>query len=211
VARRLSRHEKGIKRHLYPVFYKLLGLLADFPIPLGVGICGLVDRKALDEINRLHEGNRYLRGLRAWIGFRNAVVWYDRPDRLAGETKYTWPRLFKYAMDAIFSFSYKPLRLGMVLGSATMLFALFYGLLLLGFHWADVSMFGSRISPEFMLTIFSVLFLGGLQLLSLGVLGEYIGRIYDEVRHRPLYIISKLHRQQVEVIPDSVVSMHEAA
>ncbi len=211
VGRRLSRHEKGIKRLLYPLFYKFLGMLSDFPIPLGVGICGLVDRQALNEINRLQEGNRYLPGLRAWVGFKNAVVWYDRPDRLAGETKYTWPRLFKYALDAIFSFSYKPLRLSLVLGGFTVLFALLYGLLLLSFHWNHVPLLGLQVSTEFLLTIFSVLFLGGLQLFAVGVLGEYIGRIYDEVRRRPLYIIRQLHRQEVGAIPDTVASLRDAA
>lgn len=211
VGRRLSRHEKGIKRLLYPVFYKFLGMLSDFPIPLGVGICGLVDRQVLNEINRLQEGNRYLPGLRAWVGFKNAVVWYDRPDRMAGETKYTWPRLFKYALDAIFSFSYKPLRISLVLGGFTVLFALLYGLLLLSFHWNHVPLLGLQVSTEFLLTIFSVLFLGGLQLFAVGVLGEYIGRIYDEVRRRPLYIIRQLHRQEVGAIPETVGSIREAA
>ncbi len=210
VGRRLSRHEKGIKRLLYPLFYRFLGMLSDFPIPLGVGICGLVDRQALNEINRLQEGNRYLPGLRAWVGFKNAVVWYDRPDRLAGETKYTWPRLFKYALDAIFSFSYKPLRLSMVLGGFTVLFALLYGLLLLSFHWNHVPLLGFQVSTEFLLTIFSVLFLGGLQLFAVGVLGEYIGRIYDEVRRRPLYIIRQLHRQEAGAV-QTVGSIRHAA
>ena len=211
VARRLGRHEKGIKRHLYPVFYKVLGMLADFPIPLGVGICGLVDRQALDEINRLQEGNRYLPGLRAWVGFKNSVVWYDRPDRRAGETKYTWSKLFKYAMDAIFSFSYKPLRLSLAMGAITVLFALLYGLLLLSFHWNHVPLFGFPVSTDFLLTIFSVLFLGGLQLFAIGILGEYVGRIYDEVRRRPLYVVRKLHRQAAAVMPEAEESIRQAA
>ncbi len=210
VARRVKRHEKGVKRLLYPVFYKLLGLLADFPIPLGVGICGLVDRQALDEINRLQEGNRYLPGLRAWVGFKNAVVWYERPDRKAGETKYTWSKLFRYALDAIFSFSYKPLRISLVLGSSTMLFALLYGLVMLGLRWGGGPAAGASESA-LLATIFAVLFLGGLQLSAVGILGEYIGRIYDEVRRRPLYIIRRLHRQEVGAIPETVDSIHEAA
>ncbi len=212
VGRRKSRGEKGFKRHLYPIFYKLLGMLADFPIPLGVGICALVDRQALDEINRLNEGNRYLPGLRAWVGFKNSVVWYDRPDRMAGETKYTWPKLFRYAMDAIFSFSYKPLRFSLAMGTLTVLFALLYGLLMLSFRWNNVSLLGFQMTTNFMVTVFSVLFLGGLQLFSLGILGEYIGRIYDEVRRRPLYIVKKLHRQEVEALePLPVNTIEEAA
>ena len=211
VGQRRSRHEKGIKRQLYPLFYKLLGFLADFPIPLGVGICALVDRQALDEINRLQEGNRYLPGLRAWVGFKNSVVWYDRPDRMAGETKYTWPKLFRYAMDAIFSFSYKPLRLSLVLGSITVLFSLLYGLVMLTFRWNNVSLLGFQVTTNFMITVFSVLFLGGLQLFSLGILGEYIGRIYDEVRRRPLYIVRKLHRQEVDALEPVPLPLEEEA
>ncbi len=211
VAQRRKRHEKGIKRHLYPLFYKTLGLLADFPIPLGVGICAMVDRQALDEINRLQEGNRYLPGLRAWVGFKNAVVWYERPDRSAGETKYTWPRLFRYALDAIFSFSYKPLRLASVLGGAAMAFALLLGLALLVLGLMGTSFFGSAVSPTFLVTIFALLFLGGIQLVSVGILGEYIGRIYDEVRRRPLYIIRKLHRQESAILPEVAESVHQAA
>ena len=210
VARRRKRHEKGVKRLLYPVFYKVLSLLADFPIPLGVGICGLVDRQALEEINRLQEGNRYLPGLRAWVGFKNAVVWYERPDRKAGETKYTWPKLFRYALDAIFSFSYKPLRISLVAGCVTMLFALLYGLVALGLRWGGAAATGAS-ENALLVTIFAVLFLGGLQLFAVGVLGEYIGRIYDEVRRRPLYIIRKLHRQDVGVIPESVGSIRQVA
>src|SRR5215470_8765432 len=117
VAQRRSRVEAGFRRLLFPLFYKMLGYLSDFPIPLNAGIFGLLDRQAVDAINRLGESNRYLPGLRAWIGFSTAVVWYDRADRAAGEPKQTLFRLIKYAMDAIFSFSYKPLRLGVALGT----------------------------------------------------------------------------------------------
>ncbi len=212
VGQRRSRHEKGIKRQLYPLFYKVLGLLADFPIPLGVGICALVDRQALDEINRLQEGNRYLPGLRAWVGFKNAVVWYDRPDRSAGETKYTWPKLIRYALDAIFSFSYKPLRLASVLGGCVMGFAILLGLALLVLGLGGVSFFGSTVTASFLVTIVAILFLSGVQLVSVGILGEYSGRIYDEVRRRPLYIIKETHRlPSSALLPESVESVHQAA
>ena len=190
IAERSSRAEKGFKGMLFPLFYKIIGFISDFPIPLNAGIFGLVDRQAADAINHLQEGNRYLPGLRAWVGFPTAVVTYDRADRLGGEPKQTLIKLFKYAMDAIFSFSYKPLRLGLILGAVVLALSLTAGLSLLGsalFGYAMVAGAG---------TLLVILFMGGIQLLCVGLLGEYLGRIYDEVRRRPLYLIHKLHRVQ---------------
>ena len=112
IAERSSRAETGLRGKLFPLFYKVMGLISDFPIPLNAGIFGLLDRQAADAINNLSEGNRYLPGLRAWVGFPTAIVYYERAGRAAGEAKQTLPKLFKYAMDAIFSFSYKPLAAG---------------------------------------------------------------------------------------------------
>src|SRR5205807_10461691 len=131
IAERTSRAEKGLKGKLFPLFYKILGFISDFPIPLNAGIFGLLDRQAADAINNLQEGNRYLPGLRSWVGFPTAVVYYDRADRLAGEPKQTMLKLFKYAMDAIFSFSYKPLRIGLAQGGLIVTAALATSLVLL--------------------------------------------------------------------------------
>ncbi len=109
-----------------------MGLISDFPIPLNAGIFGLLDRQAADAIINLQEGNRYLPGLRAWVGFPTAFVYYERAERAAGEPKQTLLKLFKYAMDAIFSFSYKPLRLGMVLGGIVLAFSFFLSLVAIG-------------------------------------------------------------------------------
>src|SRR5262245_4227179 len=127
VAERRSRREQGVRKVLFPLFYKLLGYLSDFPIPLNAGIFGLLDRQATDAINRLSESNRYLPGLRAWVGFKTAVVYYEREQRAAGEPKQNIWRLLKYALDAIFSFSYKPLRLRLFLGMAMAIVAVWYG------------------------------------------------------------------------------------
>src|SRR5437588_2926912 len=191
IAERTSRAERGIRGRLFPLFYKIMGLISDFPIPLNAGIFGLLDRQAADAINNLQEGNRYLPGLRAWVGFPTAFVYYDRADRLAGEPKQTMLKLFKYAMDAIFSFSYKPLRIGLVLGGAVLTAALTVSLILLirGFIGYEVS--GTTG------IILGVLFLGGVQLICMGLLGEYIGRVYDEVRRRPLYLIHKVHQPAI--------------
>jgi dolichol-phosphate mannosyltransferase len=193
LAERTSRAEKGLRGKLFPLFYKVMGWLSDFPIPLNAGIFGLLDRQAANAILGLQESNRYLPGMRAWVGFPTAIVSYDRADRAAGEAKQTLIRLIKYAMDAIFSFSYKPLRLGLALGGVSVAVGAIMALLLL-----VSSLVGRKaLSSEFAGMLLAILLLGGVQLVCTGLLGEYIGRIYDEVRRRPLYLIHKLHQARV--------------
>lgn len=192
VAERRTRAEGGLRGRLIPLFYKVLGMLSDFPIPLNAGIFGLLDRQAVDAINRLEESNRYLPGLRSWVGYKTSVVHYDRAARAAGEPKQTFTKLFRYALDAIFSFSYKPLRLSLVMGFLTAGFALVYGLVLLVLRSMRVGVMGPYV-PGYTSTIVSILFLGGVQLICVGLLGEYIGRIYDEVKRRPLYFVRAIH------------------
>lgn len=198
IAERSSRAEKGLRGRLFPLFYKVMGLISDFPIPLNAGIFGLLDRQAADAIINLQEGNRYLPGLRAWVGFPTAIVYYERAGRAAGEAKQTLPKLFKYAMDAIFSFSYKPLRLGLVLGVGVMAFTLFLSLVNLGNTMFHLKYFGIVPGSGHIGTLLAILFLGSIQLICMGLLGEYIGRIYDEVRRRPLYLVHKLYRAEAE-------------
>jgi dolichol-phosphate mannosyltransferase len=200
IAERSSRAEKGLRGKLFPLFYKVMGLISDFPIPLNAGIFGLLDRQAVDAIVNLQEGNRYLPGLRAWVGFPTAIVYYERAGRAAGEAKQTLPKLFKYAMDAIFSFSYKPLRLGLVLGIGVLAFTLFLSLVNLGNTMFHLKYFGIIPGAGHIGTLLAILFLGSVQLICMGLLGEYIGRIYDEVRRRPLYLVHKLHRAEAEGI-----------
>ena len=187
VAVRRSRQERSkVLAKLFPLFYRVLGALSDYPIPLNAGIFSLMDRKALDSVNSMGEKNRYLPGLRAWVGYQNAIVYYDRHDRLAGDGKLSFISRIKYAMDAITSFSYKPLRLsfGLFCFSTCMAALLALSMLIVK---SPLAMVGFGVSA-------AVFFIGGLVLLSVGVLGEYIGRVYDEVRGRPLSIISKVHR-----------------
>jgi dolichol-phosphate mannosyltransferase len=174
-------------------FYRALGFLSDYPIPLNAGVFGLLDRQAVDAINHLGETNRYLPGLRAWVGFRTAVVTYDRAERAGGEPKQTLWKLLRYGLDAIFSFSYKPLRLSLFVGLFTSTFAMLYGVALILCRILGVGMFGLPVVDGYTSTIVSILFLGGIQLISVGILGEYIGRVYDEVRRRPLFLVRKLH------------------
>jgi dolichol-phosphate mannosyltransferase len=197
VAERRKRADGFVRRGLFWLFYRILGLLSDFPIPLNAGIFGLLDRQAVDAVKALGETNRYLPGLRAWVGFRTSIVLYDRADRAGGEPKQTFWKLCKYGLDAVFSFSYKPLRLSLLIGLVTSLFAMLYGAALLGCRIFGVGMFGRPVVDGYTTTIVSILFLGGVQLMCVGILGEYIGRIYDEVKRRPLYLVRKLHKPAV--------------
>src|SRR2546423_4408249 len=159
IAERTSRADKGLRGKLFPVFYRIMGLISDFPIPLNAGIFGLLDRQAADAIINLQEGNRYLPGLRAWVGFPTAIVYYERAGRAAGEAKQTLPKLFKYAMDAIFSFSYKPLRLGLVLGVGVLAFTLFLSLVNLGNTMFHLKYFGIIPGAGHIGTLLAILFL----------------------------------------------------
>lgn len=186
-AQRRTRTERGPRRWLLDLFHRLFGWLADFPIPAHVGVYGLLDRKALDELNRLQEKNRFLPGLRAWVGFEQRAVYYDRGARAAGLSKQSLSRLLHYALNGIFSFSYKPLRLMVLAGSIICVtgFALaarFVMRRLAGFEQAQMG---------FTTLVTLVLFLGGVQLVSIGLIGEYLARIYDEVKARPLFIVRR--------------------
>jgi polyisoprenyl-phosphate glycosyltransferase len=194
VAVRKSRQERRkILARLFPLFYHVLGALSDYPIPLNAGIFSLMDRKAVDSVNAMGEKNRYLPGLRAWVGYRNKVIYYDRQDRLAGDGKLSFSSRIKYATDAITSFSRKPLRLSFALfflasSTAALL------VLLMFFSKSPVAIAGFGVGA-------AVFFVGGLLLLCLGVLGEYIGRMYDEVRSRPISIVSAVHLSPAAIAP----------
>ena len=145
----------------------------------------MLDRKAVDSINNMRESNRYLPGLRAWVGYSNAVVFYDRHDRLAGDGKLSFISRIKYAMDAITSFSYKPLRLCFVMSCFSYFMVAVLAMFSL-FSKSPLNSIGFGVAA-------AVLFVGGMLLLCLGVLGEYLGRVYDEVRNRPLSIINRVY------------------
>jgi dolichol-phosphate mannosyltransferase len=186
VAVRRSRQEsRKLLAHLFPLFYKVLGALSDYPIPLNAGIFGLMDRQAVDSVNSLGERNRYLPGLRAWVGYRNAVVFYDRQDRAGGDGKLSFISRIKYAMDAITSFSYKPLRVCFAMSTLSIAVAVILGLCTI-FSSTTVATVGLGVAA-------SVFVVGSILLLCLGILGEYLRRVYDEVRGRPLSIINDVY------------------
>lgn len=184
---RRSRQERSkVLAQLFPLFYRVLGALSDYPIPLNAGVFSLMDRQALDSINSLREGNRYLPGLRAWVGYKNSIVYYDRQDRLAGDGKLSFISRIKYAMDAITSFSYKPLRLcfALALLSQCIVAVLVVGSII---SKSPINTAGLGISA-------AIFMVGGALLVCMGLLGEYLGRVYDEVRGRPLSIINKIYQ-----------------
>lgn len=189
VAVRRSREERRkVLAALFPVFYRVLSAISDYPIPLDAGIFGLLDREALDAINALREGNRYLPGLRAWIGYKNAIVYYDRQDRLAGDGKLSFVSRIKYAMDAVCSFSYKPLRLCFGLSLVSLATAIVLALCTL--------LSSTAVGAAGLWIAASVFIVGCMFLLCMGMIGEYLGRVYDEVRNRPLSIINKVYYAQ---------------
>ncbi len=186
--RRSRQESRKALAVLFPLFYRVLGALADFPIPLNAGIFGLMDRQVVDSINALQEGNRYLPGLRAWVGYRTAIVYYDRHDRIGGDGKLSFLSRIKYAMDAITSFSYKPLRFSFVLAGFAVCISMVLAI--------SALVSSSPFSPMAYGMTSAIFFLGSLLLLSAGIMGEYIGRVYDEVRRRPLSIISKVYEAE---------------
>jgi dolichol-phosphate mannosyltransferase len=190
LAHRRSRREGVVRAWLYRMFYALLGSVSDYPIPLDAGVFGLIDRRVADQLRNLTEHNRFLPGLRAWVGFSQAVVPYDRDERAAGRPKQSLIRLTRYALDAVFSFSYKPLRLSLAVGLAISIPCLAYATILVVKRILGVDVVKGFTTPTV-----AILFLGGVQLISIGILGEYIGRVYDEVKARPLYIISEVFRK----------------
>jgi dolichol-phosphate mannosyltransferase len=183
-ARRTERKESWPLRASYYLFYRLIGALSRVRLPLDSGDFALLSRPAVDAIRRLPEHHRYLRGLRTWVGFRQTGLDVERSSRAAGEPKYTWRQLFRLAFDGIFSFTMLPLRVATVLGALTILASLLYA----GYAVA-VRLLHGQTPPGFTGLLVVVTLLSGIQLLFLGVIGEYVGRVYEEAKGRPNYLI----------------------
>jgi dolichol-phosphate mannosyltransferase len=186
LAERRSRSESGTRGIGFRLFYPVFRRISDLPSAPDAGIFGLMDRRVIEEFNKLPERNRFIPGLRSWLGFNQASVLYDRKERAHGKPKQTLRKLIRYAMDGMISFSYKPLRAATYLGFLVSIAAFGLGLFYIVTFFAWHKQF-----TGFTTTIVSVLFLGGVQLISIGILGEYIGRIYEEIKQRPLYVVQE--------------------
>jgi dolichol-phosphate mannosyltransferase len=165
-------------------FYRVLGRMSEVPMPLDAGDFRLVDRKAVDAIGSMRENHRYLRGMFAWVGYRHTAVNYTREPRRAGRTKFPLRKMLRFASDGIVSFSTTPLRLTLVLGFAVSAFSL-----LAAVGAIVVKLSGVYAVPGWASIVVGLLFLSGVQLTVLGVMGAYVARIYDEVKQRPLYLV----------------------
>jgi len=194
---RRSRAERGMRRLGFDFFHAVYGRLTDYPIEPNSGTFGLLGRAAIVAFNELPERNRFFPGLRAWLGFPKAEVLYDRHERAAGMTQQSFSRLIRYALDGLFSFSHLPLRLLTYSGVfiATVGFAI-------GAFFAVRRIIGVETAQTGFTTLVTLLlFLGGVQLIGIGILGEYLGRVYDEVKRRPNYIVKRSTAHRAENQP----------
>ena len=182
------RGESRSKDWTAKAFYRLLGRLADIDVPVGAGDFRLVDRRALDAVRAMRESNRYLRGMFSWVGFRQSGVPYASPPRPAGTSKYSRVRMLRLATDAVIGFSNRPLRLGLNVGFVVSIASILFGLS------AVISkLAGVFVVPGWTSIMILVGIVGGIQLIVLGVIGEYVSHIFDEVKRRPLYVVSRVH------------------
>jgi len=184
-AKRLSRKgESFFKKQSASLFYRTLRSMTDIDIPLDTGDFRLMDRKVVQQMKGLREKNRFVRGMASWVGFRQTAIEYERDERAAGETKYPLKRMLKLSMDGITSFSYKPLKLASYAGGLLAITGLIYM-----FYVFYLKIFTAATVPGWSSLIIIQLFFSSFVLILLGVMGEYIGRIYDETKNRPLYIV----------------------
>jgi polyisoprenyl-phosphate glycosyltransferase len=209
---RTKRKESLIKRFAYSTFYRVYNRLASIDVPLDSGDFALMDRRVVDVLNSLPEKNRFVRGLRAWAGFRQTGCVYERAARSAGETKYSFGKLLKLAFDGIFNFSTTPLSLIFTLGLVTAFSAIGAALLYFSARIFGFSILGHRPEdvPGFTTLILTLLFFSGVQLISIGILGEYLGRIYQETKMRPSYVVRSLHGHLAGRFPTSTKGQNRA-
>jgi polyisoprenyl-phosphate glycosyltransferase len=186
-AQRVRRKEPWPLRLCYFVFYRIMAKLSDVRLPLDSGDFGLMSRRVIDQVRRMPEHHRYLRGMRSWVGFRQTGLPVEREERHSGKSKYSLWRLVKLATDGIFAFSIVPIRAAALLGAAAI------GVSMLYVFYALYFRFFLNQSPQgFTALIAAVTFLSGVLLFFLGVIGEYVGRIYEETKARPIYIVERV-------------------
>lgn len=184
---RAQRKEGWLKRTAYAAFYRLLQRVANIEIPLDAGDFCIMDRRVVDLLVGMPERNRFVRGIRSWVGLRQVGLAYERHARHAGTPKYTFSRLIYLALDGLISFSYLPLRVITMLGFGVSLLSI-----VMAVFYAIKKLTVGLSPPGFATLVVSIFFLAGIQLITIGVIGEYVGRIFEEVKRRPLYVVRRV-------------------
>ena len=190
--RRTRKGESAFKLLTARIFYRTIKRLTKVSIPVDTGDFRLMSRRVVDALKRSPERHRFLRGMVSWVGFNQTGIEYDRDERLSGVTKYPFTKMIRFAIDGITSFSDVPLRFASYLGFISSAAAFIYALIVVGYKL--FSLHPPGYTKGWASLIVAIIFLGGVQLISLGILGEYIGRVYDEVKGRPLYLIAEIER-----------------
>jgi polyisoprenyl-phosphate glycosyltransferase len=179
-----KRNEPLFRRFLFKQFHKVFALLSEYKMPIDCGIFSLIDKKILKIIISLEEKNKYITGLRYWVGFNQTSIEFERPDRLEGQPKQTFPKLFKLALDGIFSFSNKPLEIAFWMGMIITIASLF-----LIFIIIYIKLFTTKAIPGYATYTSIILFMGGMNIFISGIIGRYIGMIFKDTKNRPIYLI----------------------
>jgi len=182
--RRSRQGESWLKKFTADSFYRVIGNMSRVSIPRNTGDFRLMDRKVVDALKQLPERSRFMKGLFAWVGYKQTAIYYDRAPRYKGQTKWNYWKLWNFAIDGITSFSLAPLKVWSYIGLSLSLLALIYASFLI----LRTLIYGVDM-PGYASIMVGVLFLGGIQLITLGVIGEYLGRVYEEVKGRPLYLV----------------------
>ncbi len=186
-AQRVRRKEPLLLRICYFVFYRMMARLSDIRLPLDSGDFGLMSRRVVDQVRRMPEHHRYLRGMRSWVGFRQIGIPVERAERHSGKSKYSMMRLMKLAADGIFAFSIVPIRAAAIVGATVMLLSFLF------VCYAVYAKLFLHQSPQgFTALLVAITFLSGIMLFFLGIIGEYVGRIYEETKARPQYVIGRI-------------------
>ena len=185
--RKERKGETYFKKLTARLFYRLLNTLSDVEFPVDTGDFRLIDRKVMEAYRKFPEKNKYIRGLISWMGFKQCPVYYKRDARFAGSTKYSFKKMSAFALTGIFSFSKKPLKLAINIGLFSILVGIALTIWVFGLYFFEHDV----LIPGWASTIITIVFMGGIQLFSVGILGEYIGNIFDETKGRPEYLISE--------------------
>lgn len=186
-ATRKVRHGESLaKKTTANLFYRTINSMSKIDIPKDTGDFRLMSRRAYQAVNKLRERNRFMKGLFAWVGYKQKQLYFEREPRAAGETKWNYSKLWRFALDGITSFSYLPLRFATWIGMSVAIFSFIYGLTII----AKTLIFGSDV-PGYPSLMVVILFLGGIQLTALGIIGEYLGRMFNESKQRPLYLVAE--------------------